>query len=217
MPDHNLTKLEAVNRILRAAREHPVSSLGSTTQNDSLLAEQILDDVLTREQMTGLHVNQTEASFTRGADKKVLLPSNTLGVKGWNQHVMKNYYHKEVNGNVYLFDADHQPATSDFSSAGADEATAYVRITWRATFEELPAAYQFSIVDQSAVEYQEAVLGDNSLGAKLEQRAGRSRAIARSYDMRYRPKNQIEDGRSNVQRSGMAVQRSWPYNDLRRQ
>ena len=169
MPDMNLTKLEAVNRILRAAREHPVSSLTTGSTNDSLLAEQILDDVLTREQMTGLHVNQTEAAFTRGSDNKILLPSNTLAVKGWNQHVFKNYYHKEVDGEVLLFDADNQPATSDFSSNGADEATVYLRITWRATFDELPSAYQFSIVDQAAVEYQESVLGDPGLGTKLEQ------------------------------------------------
>tara|TARA_R110001583_G_scaffold8524_8_gene40885 strand:+ start:1822 stop:2475 length:654 start_codon:yes stop_codon:yes gene_type:complete len=217
MPDMNLTKLEAVNRILRAAREHPVSSLTTGSTNDSLLAEQILDDVLTREQMTGLHVNQTEAAFTRGSDNKILLPSNTLAVKGWNQHVFKNYYHKEVDGEVLLFDADNQPATSDFSSNGADEATAYLRITWRATFDELPSAYQFSIVDQAAVEYQESVLGDPGLGTKLEQRAGRSRAVARAYDMRARPNNQMDDGRSSGPRWGNYVQRSWPYNDLRRQ
>ena len=110
----NLTKLEAVNRILRAAREHPVSSLGSSTLNDTLLAEQILDEVLIREQMQGIHQNTTEASFDRrDSDGKVLLPTNTLQVKGWNQHVNRNFFHREVDGEMILFDADEQPATSN--------------------------------------------------------------------------------------------------------
>jgi len=208
-----MTLLQGVNRILRSAREHPVSSLGDATQNDSLLAEQILDDVLMREQMTGLHVNTAEAGFDRrDSDGKVILPSNTLQVRGWNQHASRNFFHRELDGEVVLFDADEQPATSNFSSTGADTETAYLRITWCMDFEDMPAPHQFSIVDQAAVEYQEAVLGDPQLGAKLEARAGRSRAIARAYDMRSRPSNQFEDGRSHGPRLGRAAPRAWPYN-----
>jgi hypothetical protein len=214
----NLTKLEGVNRILRAAREHPVSALGSSTENDSLLAEQLLDEILMREQQTGQHVNTTSASFDiDSGDNTIKLPSNTLAVQGWNQHACRNFFHKEVNGEVLLFDADQTPATSDFSANGADLDTAYVRLTQCLDFESLPSQHQFSVVDQAAVEYQEAVLGDPALGAKLEGRAGRSRAISRAYDMRMRPKNMFADSRSQGPRWGQAVTRSWPYNDLPQQ
>ena len=218
MTASNLTKLQGVNRILRAAREHPESSIGATPLNDTLVAEQMLDEVLLREQMTGQHVNTTEAAFDRRAsDGKVILPSDTLQVKGWNQHVNRNFFHRELSGEIVLFDNDEQPATSNFSSTGADLETVYLRITHCLDFEDLPAPLQFSIVDQAAVEYQEAVLGDPQLGAKLEARAGRSRAIARAYDMRSRPNNQFDDGRSQGPRLGRFVPRGWPYNDLPRQ
>lgn len=210
----NLTKLEAVNRILRAAREHPVSSLGSSTENDSLMAEDILDEVLTREQMTGLHVNTVKTSFTPDSNNQVILPDATLAVAGADQHVHRDYFHKEVNGQIFLFDGGETPASSIFT----DDSTVYIRITQRMDFEDLPVQHQFSIVDQAAVEYQEAVLGSSTLGRALEARAARSRAIARAYDMRSRPNNQIRHGRAQGPRAGTVyVPREWPYNDLRKQ
>jgi hypothetical protein len=210
MPSMNLTKLEGVNRMLRAARERAVSSLGSTTLNDTLLAEQILDEHLMREQMNGLHVNTTNASFDRDAgDNTMKLPSNTLQVQGWNQDIHKNFFHKEVSGEVLLFDADETPATSDFSATGADRSTVYLRLTQAMEFADLPAAHQFSIVDQAAVEYQQAVLGDTQLDSMLQARAARSRAEARKYDMRMRPHNQFTDGVSPLSPWGVATPRRW--------
>lgn len=209
MSQMNLTRLQAVNRILRAAREHPVASLGDETQDDSLMAEQILDEILLREQMTGLHVNTVETAINRDSNDKIVLPSNTLQVKGWNQHVNRNFFHKEVNGVVYLFDADEMPATSDFSSDGADLSKVYVKLSQCLDFAELPAHVQFSIVDQAALEYQDAVLGDSQLRQQLEGRAGRSRALQRAADMRSRPHNQFEDGASEGPRRGRYTPRSW--------
>jgi hypothetical protein len=208
-----MTKLEAVNRILRAAREHPVSALGSSTENDTLMAEQILDEVLRREQMTGLHVNTAESSFTPdAATDRVELPVNTLQVKGWNQHADRNYFHREDAGATYLYDADESRFTFP------DDETVYVRITQALDFAELPLHHQFSIADQAAVEYQMATLGSTTLHQYLQGLAARSRAIARAYDMRSRPRNQFQDGRSVGPRSGsMWVPRSWPFNDLRKQ
>lgn len=214
----NLTKLEGVNRILRAAREHPVSSLSGTSENDTLMAEAILDEVLLREQMIGLHVNTVEASFDRDATTgKIVLPANTTAVAGYNQHVHRNFFFKEVSGDLILFDGDETPATSDFSANGADTETVYVRITQKMEFDDLPSQHQFSITDQAAVEYQMSVLGDPTLHEVLSARANRSRAIARAYDMRSRPNNQFEDGRSQGPRLGRWTPRGWPYNDMRRQ
>lgn len=221
MPAMNLTKLEGVNRVLRAARERPVSALGSATENDSLMAEQILDEILLREQMIGLHLNTTEAQFTPNSTTGfVELPSDTVQVRGWNQHTPRNYYHKETDGAIYLYDQDGIPgtwgATRDFGSTGTDDDTVYVRLSQVLNFSDLPPQHQFSIADQASVEYQQHVMGSDSEHQRLVARAGRSRAIARAYDIRSRPTNQFDDGLAQGPRMGRWTPRGWPYNDIRR-
>jgi hypothetical protein len=212
----NMTRLEAVNRILRGAREHPVSSLGGGGESDSLIAEQTLDDVLRREQAAGLHVNTIETSFTPDSNNsnRVILPSNTLSVQGWNQHQYRNFYHREISGDIRLFDASETPASDQFD----DDATVYVRLVQTLAFDDLPLLQQMSIVDQAAVEYQMAVLGSTSLNKHLQAVAARSRAAARAQDWRTRPNNQFQNGASQGPRAGRSyVPRTWPYNDRRQQ
>ena len=214
----SLTKLQAVNIILRGAREHPVSSLGASTENDSLMAEQILDELLTREQATGLHIIMTEASFVpdTGNDNRVVLPQNTLEVKGWNQHVHRDYFYRQVDGLILLFDGTPEtpPVTSNF----VDDDEVFVRITQGLEFEELPLHHQYSIAYQSAQEYQMSVLGSTELDNHLGGRAARARMIARAHDMRSRKHNQFHHGRATGPRFGTAaVPRTWPINDLRQQ
>jgi hypothetical protein len=214
-----MTKLEAVNRILRAAREHPVSSIVSPTENDSIMAVTILDETSKEIQSNGLHVNQTQTSFTPdvGNDNKVVLPDNTLQVRGWNEHACREFFHRCVDGVQLLFDAKPQPlaaATTNFD----DDTTVYVRITQLLEFEELPQPIQFWIADQAAVEYQMYVMGSSMMDKHLRERALRSRIEGKKYDMRSRPVNLITHGRSMGPRSGINfVQRSWPYNDMRGQ
>ena len=206
-----MTRTDAVNRILRAANEHPVSDLGSETSNDTLMAEQILDEITKREQMTGQHVNTTETSFIPDSanNDRVALPDNTVQVKGWNRHTYRNFFAKEVTGLILLHDADEEPATFSF----ANDAEVFIRITQSLTFEELPLPHQFSVVDQAAVEYQQHVLGSESLNRDLQQRAFRSRAIARAHDMRSTPHSQFDDGRAQGPRAGARwTPRAWPWN-----
>ena len=142
----NLSKLEGVNRVLRAARERPVSALGESTENDSLMAERVLDEILLREQMTGLHVNMTEAQYTPDPTTGyVILPSDTLQVTGWNAMVQRSFFHKETDGTVYLYDSDGADGvwgvTRDFGPDGLDDAVVYVRITQCLDFDDLPLAH----------------------------------------------------------------------------
>lgn len=208
----NFTKLEAVNRVLRGAHEHPVSSLGSGSESDSLMAEQILNEVLGREQMHGLHINTVNTSFIpdSGNSYRVVLPDNTLQVSGANQHQHRNFYFREVSGQLRLFDGDKTPATDSFE----DDEPVYIRITQQISFDDLPLAHQFAIADQAAVEYQMAVLGSSTMDRHLRELAAHSRAKARAFDMRNRPHNQFADGRAQGPRAGTRyVQRAWPYND----
>jgi len=214
-----MTKLEAVNRMLRSAKEHPVSSIISVTENDSLMAVSVLDEVTRRVQMNGLHCNQTQTSFTpdAGNNNRVVLPDNTLQVTGWNEHANRNYFHRCVDGVLLLFDATPEPlaaATTDFD----DDDTVFVRLTQLLEFEDLPQPIQFWIVDEAAVEYHMSVLGSSMMHRHLQETAFRARIEGRKYDMRSRPVNIITSGRSMGPRLGIAgAPRSWPGNDMRRQ
>lgn len=217
--DASMTKLEAVNRVLRAAREHPVSSIASPTENDSILAVTVLDEVTKRVQMNGLHINQTQTSFTPDAldGDKVVLPDNTLQVRGWNEHQDRNFFHKCVDGVQLLFDASPQPLAAA-TSAFDEDAEVFIRITQLLEFDELPQPIQFWIADEAAVEYQMSVMGSSTMHRHLQEVAFRSRIEGRKYDMRSRPANIITHGRSQGPRAGIAyVSRSWPFNDSRRQ
>lgn len=203
----NLTKLEAVNRMLRAAREHPVSTLGAGGEGDTLMAEQVLDEVNRREQMEGLHLNTVVADFTPDANGHIILPSNTTDVRAWGDDHCRNLYFREVNGQVRLFDASETPATDIF-----DDEAITLRLAFLIDFEDLPLPHQFSIVDQAAVEYQMAVQGSSTIDAHLRQIAAVSRAKARAYDLRSRPHNMFSDGRASGPRLGARyVPRAWPY------
>lgn len=217
--DASMTELEAVNRMLRAAKEHPVTTIANATENDSLMAVSVLAEITRRVQMNGLHCNQTQTSFTpdAGDNNKVVLPDNTLQVTGWNEHTNRNFFHRSVSGVLLLFDATPEPlaaATTDFD----DDETVYVRITQLLPFTDLPQPIQFWIVDEAAVEYQMTVLGSSMMHKHLQETAYRSRIEGRKYDMRSRPVNLITSGRSMGPRLGIAgAPRSWPYNDMRRQ
>jgi len=209
----NLSRLEAVNRILRGAMEHPVSTLGETTINDTLVAEQILDEVNQREQMVGFHVNTTDQTFIPDEDNdfKIVLPNNTLQVHGTNEWIDRSFAHREEDSITLLVDicppaGDPCVATTSFEgdTDGID-----LRITTLVPFEDLPPQLQFSIVDQAAVEYQMVAHGGESLNIILEKRAARSRMIARAFDMRMRPNNQFTAGRSPGPRNGRSVPRPW--------
>jgi hypothetical protein len=192
----NMSKLDGVNRILRAAKEHPVAVLGSSTENDSLMAEELLDEVSKREQMTGLHCNTIDQEFTPDSNNsnKIVLPSNTLQVVAAYTNADRHFMHREVDGVTYLFDSE--PAEDVESDEFDNDTSVWVRITTLLDFDQLPLHHQFSIADQAAQEYQQAVLGSTTLDQALTQRAMRSRAIARAYDMRTRPANQFTHGRS---------------------
>ena len=205
MSQQNMNRLEAVNRILRAAREHPVSSLGSGNESDTLMAEQVLNEITQREQMVGVHENQTVASFVPASDGRVILPNNAIAVKGWNEDHHRNFFLREHNGQILLYDADKAPASPVFT-----DDKVWVRLVQSVIFDNLPLVLQFSIVDQAAVENAMAVLPSNSLLTRLEARAARSRAMARAADIRGRPSNLFNDSRSTGLRMGtVGVPRPW--------
>lgn len=205
-----LTKLEAVNIILRGAREHPVSSLDEDNTNESLLALQILNEWLLQIQAIGLFNNTFERDFvpstvttTSIAIGDIVLPPNTLYATPWGQQMRFLADGREDNGLLKLYDLENE--TFDFSACSS----VTIRFVLCLEFADLSAIQQRAIADQAAHEYQMSVLGSQSMNLMLQQRANRSRAESRAENIRKMRPNHANNFRSNIGRSNKTTLRPW--------
>lgn len=204
----SLTKIEAVNIILRSAREFPIASLTSDTTNESLMAEQVLDEWDLREQAKGLFNNTFEREFTPDSDDEIVLPENTLYITGWAQSLrllLDMKLDTEGDGKLKLWNLEDNDF--DFS----DKTAVCVQIVEKLPFVELSPLMQLSIIYQAAQEYQMAVVGSRDMNRHLLLIAGRSRAEARAENIRKMRPNMFNNSRSNLSRAQarVSVSRSW--------
>jgi len=174
-----LSKLDAVNRILRASGEYPVSTLSVTGSNDVTLAIQTLDEVALQCQLTGLNCNTVDKEVLPDINGRIWIPDNTLSVDTIGTDYSRNLVQRGRNP-TYLFDVDNN--TEVFTVGTAIN----VRITTSLEFESLPTAEQFEIVDQAARMYQMATVGEAAQDKLLQEIAFMSRAKSRAADMRSR-------------------------------
>tara|TARA_R110000744_G_scaffold7223_7_gene24851 strand:+ start:3419 stop:4072 length:654 start_codon:yes stop_codon:yes gene_type:complete len=92
----HMTKLQAVNQMLRSINEQPVSQLASG-QLDASQAESVLDEVSRRAQSEGWHVNtRRNVVLTKNTDTQFAIPINVLSVdtadpEGWRLPTNTSY------------------------------------------------------------------------------------------------------------------------------
>lgn len=214
---NRLTQLQAVNIVLRAARELPVSDLDEQTLNEVLLAVQILDEWDLTVQSPGLYTNTFEEEFTPDETTgEINLSPNTIFVTAWGQSLRRELTFQEDSNVLKLYDIERPEDPFDFS----DDTTLCLRYFLRVDFEDgLTHAQQRWIVDEAAREYQMATVGSTSMDAILQQKAARSRAMARRENMMATRANAFNNSRSNLARSQARVApRAWlPESDGQRQ
>lgn len=183
-----LTRLDAVNRILRANGEQPVSSLVTDGTNDTSIAEDVLDETLT--QFTVEFGEEVKVELTPTSAGKIVLASNILKLDGRDTDANRRLSRR----GSYLFDIDNN--TDIFTAA------VKLRVVYQQDFEDLDPAFQYMIVDEAALIYQADVKGDGEVDQRLQRRAIKSRAIARSKMTSTRNRSWIntDDLRLNVYR-----------------
>lgn len=212
-----LTKLQAVNRMLRGASEPSVESLTVTPTNEALFAENILDEENMYEQMVGLHVNTIIVNLVPDPiTTHVVLPDTTLNIIGgwWSEgrmdisgedfpdnrnrkFVMRGFNPQE------LFDLDRN------SFLFPDDSSVTIKYTLLMDFEELPTAQQFRIVDHASRLFQASVQGDANMDQILSGEAQLSRAIGRAADMRSKRPDMYRTGQNMLARRMNRVPRDW--------
>jgi hypothetical protein len=175
------SKLDAVNRILRAGGEHPVSALSSTS-GDALLAEQMLNEQNWEYQMVGLVCNTEVQDLELNSDNEIELPDNLLHIELRNTTKMTFPRGHEP---VKLYNATDQ--TYDFSEFPDTPLTAVMVLG--VDFEDLPFPIKLAICDEAARRYQMFNVGDQSMDGLLREIWIQSRLKARATDIRQRQMN----------------------------
>ncbi len=193
-----LTKLEAVNRILRSAGEFPVNSLRSAS-NDTLMAETVLDEQTLYANMEGSLQNTFYSTLTPDADGRITLSDNVLHIEtvgGKSPMIVTT----RGSNPTYLFDIGNN--TDVFSNP------IEVQQVLRLEFEDLPTQAQFSVVDTAARLYQMQTVGDANQDALLAQQQMTSIARARQADTRQRKANFLFGMNENPYRARWTMTRS---------
>lgn len=207
---NRLTQLEAVNIVLRGARETPVSSLDTDNINEVLQALQILDEWDLDIQTNGLYTNTFQQDLTPDPTTGFIdLSPNVLYVTGWGRNIRRELNYIEENGTLRLFDIENN--TTIFNTGDAQVTSMFIRVYMRLDFENgLTYKQQRWIVDESAREYQMVTVGSRSMDEALRVRAARSRAMARRENMTQMRPNMFNNSRSNLSRAqARTVIRAW--------
>lgn len=150
------TELEAVNSMLEAIGEMPVSSLTDSGNTDAAIAYRRLHAVNRKVQTRGLHCNTEEHyPLTRGQDGRITVPANALRVDCTGNDkdvVVRGGYLYDRYNHTYVFTADIE-----------------VDITFFLPFTDLPEAVRSYVFIKASREFQQKVLGSPDLDSFNEQ------------------------------------------------
>lgn len=156
-----LTKLDAVNQILDAIGEDPVSSLKSGLP-DAEKAERFLDRVSKEIQAKGWHCN-TDDSYTFAPDVngKIKIPSTVLRVDTTGRDASLDVTARFSGSSRYLYNKKD----STFVFTGSIRC----RVVWLFDFAELTPELQMYIAAHTARRYQESEMGSAALDAFVKR------------------------------------------------
>lgn len=175
----SLTKLEAVNMVLDAIGESPVSSLTSGLP-DAEAAEAKLDEVRVEILSRGWHQNiEKDVTLKRDANQEILLSNIYLRVDSTGGDKEVNVVQRYSNGKRKLFDVTKRSYTFTKDLV--------VDLIIDIPFEELTVELQNYIASRAARKFQESALGSSSLDsftvrAEAEAWAGLQDAEAENED-----------------------------------
>ena len=149
-----MTELEAVNIMLGAIGESPVSSLDDPSLVDVALAKSILDETNVALQTAGTHFNlEKNYPLTADTDGNINVPANCTKIDAVGESVDKDL----VLRGTKLYDRDERTFTF------AIPTTIYVDMVLLLPFEEIPQYARRYICVKAARRFQARVVGSDTL------------------------------------------------------
>jgi len=171
----NETELSAVNAILGAIGQSPVTSLNFTNPEIGFIYN-LLRDANVDLQAEGWHFNtEKHVTYTPDANGKIAIGNDILKMDttdGWIDRT-----HDVVKRNGYLY--DKQSHSDDFSghSGGIK-----LDITKLLSYEDLPEVFKRYIIYKASVRAATQLVGNAQLAQLLAQQEALSRAAIQEYE-----------------------------------
>lgn len=166
------TELDAVNQILGAVGQAPVTTLDDTNP-DVAIAYDTLQEVNREVQSEGWGFNtETEYPFTPDVNGEILIPSNVLLIDLSDLYENKGYEVVRRNGKLYN-KIDHTFVWDNQLKCD---------VVWLFDFQDLPVPVRDYIVTRAAVQASTKMVGDSTVYQMLQQKESLARANLVEYD-----------------------------------
>ncbi len=163
-----LTKLSAVNRILRSVNILPVSALDPGGSSMQARAEEILNEINIQIQTRGLQTNTAKARDYTPSGSQVQVSSDVLAVRGAGKDSHRNF---TLRGDkVYDLDSD----TVTISAAITIDVVKLI------SFEDLPPAEKEYIANEASTIFQRRWRGDPGQDVFQRDETGKTAPFAKS-------------------------------------
>lgn len=167
----SLTELEAVNKMLLAIVETPISSLNVTGDLNVSVAREILYDTSREVQSKGWYFNRDiNYPLPRNMDNEIPVPSNTLSLELAQDFAYLNITQR---GNR-LYDRENRTFTFD--------KTIKVNMVSFLSWDELPQDAKQYIAILSAIRFQKRMLGAEYFDNVLTEEEARAKAHLEDAD-----------------------------------
>ena len=171
----NETELSAVNAILGAIGQSPVTSINKTNPEIGFIYN-LLRDANVDLQAEGLHFNtEKHVTYTPDSNGKIAIGNDILKMDttdGWVDRT-----HDVVKRNGYLY--DKQGHSADFSGHSGGIKLDIVKLI---SYEDLPEVFKRYIIYKASVRAATQLVGNPQLAQLLAQQESISRAAVMEYE-----------------------------------
>tara|TARA_R100000654_G_scaffold70615_1_gene101004 strand:+ start:1772 stop:2407 length:636 start_codon:yes stop_codon:yes gene_type:complete len=178
------TELNAVNTMLSAIGEPPVTTLDGQTNADAAIAQNILLEINREVQTMGWHYNtQFDVEFQPNTDKQIVLPTNVVRIdidprvrSGTPDMVSTNTDNRDITQRgTRLFNKTKN--TFEFDK------NVKVTVIYLLPFTELPEAVRRYITIKAARVFQDRMVGSQKHHAFTRQDEIRALALMKEFEM----------------------------------
>ena len=166
------TELPAINQILMACGQAPVTTLDETNP-DVAIAYQTLLEVSREVQSEGWTFNkEAHYEMTPDSNNEILIPNNVLQIDLSQSHAADKH---AIRRDGKLYDKEHH--TDQWTDGNVD-----CDITWLFDWVDLPRPIQDYITSRASTITSSRIIGDSTQYQMLQQKEAYMRAMAMEYE-----------------------------------